>query len=132
MGMNIRKAQEGIVGFVRQMSFGELMLVLAPMFMCIEGIEKILSLFSINTWTFIDIIFSINYYLFLLSVPLCFATNKSILVTVVYGLYSAASFATVIRSLQHDYFSFTYVVSVLGYAFLAYIFYVLHVKATEN
>lgn len=122
MGNSIKRAQEAMYDCIKKLPFGEILLTLAPIFVITMAISTIISVLGIGSSQALNDFFRIIYYVYMLAMVACFASNKMTLMIGIMGLRSVANIVYVIRSGIYA----NAVINFIGYAFLAYLFYYIY------
>ena len=80
MGNSIKRAQEAMYDCIKKLPFGEILLTLAPIFVITMAISTIVSILGIGSSQALNDFFRIIYYVYMLAMVACFASNKMTLI----------------------------------------------------
>lgn len=122
MGSSIKRAQEAMYECIKKLPFGEILLTLAPVFVITIAISTIISIFGVGGSQALNDFFRIIYYVYILAIVACFASNKMTLMIGIMELRSVANIVYVIRSGIYA----NAVINFIGYALMAYLFYYIY------
>lgn len=122
MGNSIKIAQEAMLDLIKKIPFGKILISLAPAFVITMAVSTIISIFGIGSSQALNDFFRIIYYVYMLAMVTCFASNKVTLMIGIMGLRSVASIVCIIRSGIYA----NAVINFIGYALMTYLFYYIY------
>ena len=128
----IKNAQSSIYNALRSLPYGDLFIAIAPIFIGIEALERVLFILGFGIPAFFSCLFSLFYYVYIVAMIAAFATDKLYFIFGIFGLKSLDNFIDIFKQIFAEYKSaysiWISIIGFIGYGALAFLFYYIYTK----